>query len=274
MNFFRRLHIYIFVISLLAGCGIMNPKERMKQAVDIASINEWGKTAVTSEKFDFTCFVPKKNIETKTLSIYIEGDGLAWISRTQVSYDPTPAEPTALKLAMSQPGGFPLYMARPCQFDQKRNCEKKYWTTHRFAPEIIESYMTAIDKIKAIYNADNIELAGYSGGGAIAALIASKRSDIKRLITVAGTLDHKFWTEKHKVSSLSGSLNPADFAEQLKNINQIHFVGELDKNMPADIAKNFLSKFPNDKNQKLIVINGVSHVKGWDENWSKIYPAE
>jgi hypothetical protein len=50
------------------------------------------------------------------LHVYIEGDGFAWKSRTQPSNDPTPNNPTGLKLAAADANANVLYLARPCQF--------------------------------------------------------------------------------------------------------------------------------------------------------------
>jgi hypothetical protein len=44
----------------------------------------------------------------------------------------------------------------------------------------------------------------------VASLVAARRHDVVRLVTVAGNLDHLAWTTLHGVSPLTGSLNPAD----------------------------------------------------------------
>ena len=47
------------------------------------------------------------------ISVYIEGDGLAWISVSMPSPDPTPLNPVALQLAALDPGCNVVYLGRP-----------------------------------------------------------------------------------------------------------------------------------------------------------------
>ena len=47
------------------------------------------------------------------LSIYLEGDGLAWVSRTEASRDPTPDNPIGLRLAAIDPAPNVVWIARP-----------------------------------------------------------------------------------------------------------------------------------------------------------------
>ena len=50
------------------------------------------------------------------VTIYIEGDGFAWVSRRQPSTNPTPVNPLALRLAATDPSPAVAYLARPCQY--------------------------------------------------------------------------------------------------------------------------------------------------------------
>ncbi len=54
---------------------------------------------------------------------------------------------------------------------------------------MVNSIHKTLDQIKTRYNASGFNLIGYSGGGAIAALVAADRNDILSLRTVAGNLD-------------------------------------------------------------------------------------
>jgi hypothetical protein len=61
------------------------------------------------------------------LSVYIEGDGLAWMSRRRLSRDPTPVDPLALDLAALDPAANVVYLARPCQHTEHDPlCEPVY----------------------------------------------------------------------------------------------------------------------------------------------------
>ena len=86
----------------------------------------------------------------------------------------------------------------------------RYWTTHRFAPEVIRASDLALDRLKTLFGAQRLVLVGYSGGAAVALLVAARRHDMGQIITVAGNLDHQAWTHYHHVQALSGSLNPVD----------------------------------------------------------------
>src|SRR5690606_25959404 len=140
------------------------------------------------------------------------------------------------------PGPSVLYIARPCQYlpcDLLKNCDPKFWSTHRYAEEVVSAINSVIDQIPAY---EKIRLVGYSGGGSIAVLIAARRQDIDWLITIGANLDHIFWTNLHNITPLSGSLNPADYATSIQNISQLHLSGEKDKTVPASVLHSYLEK--------------------------------
>ncbi len=75
---------------------------------------------------------------------------------------------------------------------------------------------------------DHLTLVSYSGGGAVATLVAARRNDVHNLVTVAGVLDHELWTRNHHLSPSTGSLNLADVWPGLTNIAQSQDVGLAD----------------------------------------------
>ena len=87
----------------------------------------------------------------------------------------------------------------------------------------------SVTQLKYRFGAKSVALVGYSGGGAVVALVAAGRTDVVKLTTVAGNLDHAEWTKKHMISPLSGSLNPADYWRRLVDIPQVHYVGGRDE---------------------------------------------
>lgn len=189
---------------------------------DLAQNENWQKVVLQGSPFDLVAYLPGQIRPADQLTIYIEGDGLAWRSRTRPSDNPTPIDPLAFKLAIKHPKGNATYLARPCQFSdhQEKSCTQKYWTDARFSEEVINPTNHAIDQLKKRFQAKELILVGYSGGGAIAALITAKRDDVKHLITIAGNLDHRSWTDKHHLSPLTGSLNPAERINALKEVKQ------------------------------------------------------
>jgi len=205
--------------------------------------------------------------------VYVEGDGLAWISRSRASPDPTPINPVALQLALAQPEGNAAYLARACQFvdASASRCDPQYWTSSRFALITIESTNRALDRLKTRFAAQELVLVGYSGGAAVALLAASRRSDVVRVITVAGNLDHRAWTRHHHLSPLSGSLNPADEISALSKVPQVHLVGGKDVVLPVALARQFVGRFGSDAKVRLVVEPEFDHHQGWIGVWSSLW---
>ena len=219
---------------------------------------------------DFTLMTYQKlNRHSDSISIYIEGDGRAWETKHRLSDDPTPSNPVVLRLAEVDPAENIVYIARPGQYPLAGfpECDPKYWSGSRFAPEVIDSFNTAIDILKEKSHAGHVELVGYSGGGAIAVLVAAGRSDVIALRTVAGNLDIKAFCRYHHVSQLEGSMDPMDVARKVAHIPQRHFIGSKDNVVPFAIAESFV-KMEGDKNDgRITVVEGVSHNDGWRKHW-------
>jgi dienelactone hydrolase len=257
---------------VIAGCSTISVLGGRSCRAD-AIANKAGFEKEYIEAGNFTLLTYKKITKPgESVRIYIEGDGNAWETKRRLSDDPTPRQPIALYLASDDPSANIVYIARPGQFSQNdyMACDPAYWSSKRFSPEVIDSFNEVIDKVKTVAGAPSIELVGYSGGGAIAVLAAAKRSDVAALRTVAGNLDHKALCEYHRVSALKGSLNPIDSAAAIKKIPQRHFVGSKDSVVPAPIARSFVDRQGNGKLDRVTVVNGATHSKGWPERWKDL----
>ena len=208
------------------------------------------------------------------LWVYIEGDGRAFLSPNRPSSDPTPTDPVALRLALAHPGATPVaYLARPCQYvltEHGRNCAARYWTNARYAPDVIDSINQAVDKLKKQSGAAQIILAGYSGGGAIAVLAAARRGDVMAIVTVAADLDLAYWTRRDKLTPLDGSLDPANAADVVAYLPQIHFTGGRDDTAGTDVVRSFMSKLPPTAPAHLIEIPDFTHSCCWAEQWTDL----
>jgi dienelactone hydrolase len=110
-------------------------------------------------------------------------------------------------------------------------------------------------------------LIGYSGGGAVAALVAARRGDVIELVTVAGNLDHATWTAIHHVHPLDGSLNPVNAIDALQNIPQIHFVGERDKNVNTAVVNAYAERFPVNRRPRIQIVPEADHSCCWVDRW-------
>jgi hypothetical protein len=203
------------------------------------------------------------------LDLYIEGDGLAWISRSEPSLDPTPREATGLALAAADPAPNVVYLARPCQFTPMAtnpHCGVPYWTGKRFAPEVVESMNEAVSQFAARLPGQRINLVGYSGGGALVVLIAAGRSDVASIRTVAGNLDDEFVNRLHGVSPMPQSENAIDFASRVAAIPQIHFNSAEDTVVPPTVAQRFVDAAGAQCAQVRTVAE-LTHDGDWGRQW-------
>ena len=255
-------------LPALAGCAAL---DRDMNAEAIAKPAGLKRMAMKTDAFVLTAFVRIAD-PTAPVNVYIEGDGLAWLSRSEVSLDPTPKDALGLSLASVDLAPNVVYIARPCQFTARAknpNCAIPYWTSKRFAPEVIASMGQAVDLVAAQVPGQKINLVGYSGGGAVAVLVAASRKDVATIRTVAGNLDHAEVNRLHGVSPLSGSLNAIDVAAGLARIPQIHWSGGADTTVPPAIAERFRQA----SGSSCVVartVAGATHETGWRERWREL----
>jgi len=258
---------------MLTACVNLDPQLRWAHADNLADKAGWQKQEIHTGKFLLRAYVPITLRQADTLAVYFEGDGLSWLGRTQVSLDPTPQNPIALKMAFQHPAGNAVYLARPCQYigvTVDKSCTREFWTNKRFSVDVVASASQAVSELKQRYSANKLVLIGYSGGGAIAALVAARRSDVVKLVTVAGNLDHRVWTTMHHDTPLEGSLNPADEWQGLSVIPQKHYIGELDEVVGRAVAEAYISRFPADNKPELLVVPGFGHACCWAEQWLSV----
>jgi hypothetical protein len=203
------------------------------------------------------------------LTIYIEGDGFAWRTRSQPSTDPTPHKPIGLELASVDPAPNRLYLARPCQFTPMAanpRCEVDYWTNKRFAEEVVVAMDQAVSQYAKQVPGQNINLVGYSGGGAIAVLIAARRHDVATLRTVAGNLDTDEVNRLHRVTPTPESLNPIGVASRISSVPQIHYSGVDDQVVPGVIAQRFATA-AGGRCTQVRSVAGMGHDSDWARVW-------
>lgn len=202
------------------------------------------------------------------LRIYLEGDGHAWITAKQPSLDPTPRDPLVAQLAMEDPQPS-IYLARPCQYLSSPSCAPRYWTEARFAEAVLASLDQALDQLKQRYSNRDFELIGYSGGGTLALLLATRRNDIAQVQTLAGNLTPRRWVDMLNLTPLQHSLEPLDFAERLKAVPQRHLAGTEDQTIPASLLDEYATHLGSAACLELRLLNGVSHREGWREHWPR-----
>ena len=269
----RRI-VFCFLFFALQGCtSIPSVVARVHSADLLAAQSHWHASTISAGAFHLRTYGPEKVLPVKQLAIYVEGDGFAWFNASTPSSDPTPINPLALRLALAQPGGHAVYLARPCQYQLhlEQQCTPEIWTHKRFSSEVVSSTNQAVEQLKQQYGASSLILVGYSGGGAIAALVAARRVDVEHLVTVAGNLDPNAWVDYHHLSALAGSLNPVDGIANLLRIKQVHFAGQEDTNMPPALIGGFANQFPPTSRPEVRTIKGFNHDCCWVKQWPKLW---
>lgn len=271
------LKLFVLISCLyLSGCmmntSIISPQMRAERVSHLAESVNWQAFTIQTKQFTLKAYGSPLQYKINVLTIYIAGDGLAWLSDDMPSANPTPIVPTGLKMAIHDRKNDPIvYLARPCQFvfnEAWEGCRVAYWTNLRFSPAVINAMNQAVDYLKKYYHAKQIKLIGYSGGGTIAALIAAKRADVVKLITVAAVLDLKQWERQENLTPLNGSLNPADSWRELADIPQTHWLGGKDIIVPKEVAFAYANHFPLAKKPKIIIVPTFDHACCWATNWT------
>ena len=265
----RYVCIILLNISVLFFTACSNKIPSLNERKDLAYslINDKNiiQQDINTNQFNLFSFQKISNSCKDSIKVYIEGDGLSWISRNTISSNPTPINPVALKLMLQDNSSCKIYIARPCQYINSNLCEDKYWTSHRFNLKIINAYEEALNIIKNKYSNKTFDLIGYSGGGAIVTIIASIRDDINSVTTIAGNLDIEKWSKIKNISKLNGSLNPIDFTSKIENIKQYHLIGSKDNIIPKDIFFSYKNRFKNQDKIKYFIYE-TNH-----NNWENIY---
>ena len=266
-----RFMLFTFLVFMAVACSYKIPthKERLLRAESLTQKRDFQQLRLKSDDFSFFSYA--KNLQgCRVAHIYIEGDGFAWRTSSQISQDPTPLNPLALKLATEDERSCVIYLARPCQYISSKECFQKYWTSHRFSKKVIKNYEQLLDSLKREYGIESFELYGYSGGGAVATLIAAFRNDVSLLVTIAGNIDTKKWCEIHYLTPLSASLNPAEYIQEVENIPQIHLIGGDDTNVKKDVFDAYIAKAFNRDKIAYKIYPGFTHSKGWAGSWKSI----
>ncbi len=238
----------------------------------IIELDGFEKVLVKGEEFWITTY---QKIENKSAPyvFYIEGDGAAFVNKYRVSNNPTPRKQMLLNLAAMDKRPNVVYVARPCQYtpmELNPKCNSSYWTVKRSSDDSVTAINDVINKINS--NHHKFSIVGYSGGGAIAVLVASRNNMVKDIITIAGNLDHLAFTDHHGVNPMTSSLNPIDYAKSINNVPQLHISGGEDKIVPPFIAENYVKK-SNSVCVKQKIFPNINHRSGWDKVWEYIYTA-
>ncbi|MFM8353661.1 MAG: alpha/beta fold hydrolase, partial [Gammaproteobacteria bacterium] len=167
------------------------------------------------------------------LHVYLDGDGRPLIAPRRVARDPTPAQPLVLDL-LAQDAAPALYLGRPCYHGLQSGCDARDWTLARYGPRVVSALVDGLRAAADQVDAREIVLIGYSGGGALAVLVADRLPEVSAVVTLAANLDTDAWAAHHGYSPLVGSNNPAALPT-LPRVPQRHYTGAADRNVPPEL---------------------------------------
>ncbi|HQS83299.1 MAG: hypothetical protein B7Y25_00525 [Alphaproteobacteria bacterium 16-39-46] len=257
-------YLTLFFCLFVGGCS--SSKDRLEEAQVIGKNCGFESQKIQTSVYDLMMFL--KRGDPHRIHLYLEGDGFAWFNTYEIAEDPTPEDPTGFRLACEDLSGATIvYLTRPCHYGLMRGCTSLDWTFGRFSQKILDAYFELMDALKAQYQTATFQLYGYSGGGFLALLLGENRSDITKITTFAGNLDHAAWTAYHGYSPLTGSLTVDDF-EALSKIEQIHYTGVMDTEIPFGLSKTYKNHFKGHGNLKFIPIEEYGHVSDWPSVWA------
>jgi hypothetical protein len=202
---------------------------------------------------------------------YIEGEGVSFSSKYKVSTNPTPRRQMFITLAAMDKRPNVIYVSLPCQYTPMSlnpKCDSSYWTDKRLSNDSVVAINDVINKINS--NHQKFSIIGYSTGGGIAVLVAARNNMVKDIITIAGNLDNRSFTNYHNVPPMIGSLNPIDYAKSISTIPQRHISGGKDSIIPPFIADKYIETSASHC-VKQEIFSELNHKQGWNKVWEYIY---
>ncbi|WP_374533449.1 alpha/beta hydrolase family protein [Phenylobacterium sp.] len=165
----------------------------------------------------------------EVLVVVLEGDGRAHDVRGRPTRDPTPDHSVGRDIALAWPGDGVAWLARPCQYVRRldKACAPPAWSRDRFGAAQIDTMAAGLDALKARTKARRLVLVGWSGGGVIAAVLATRRTDVEALVTLAAPLDLSAWATATQTTPLA-----APPIAPRPEVVQLHLLGSRDRVAP------------------------------------------
>nr|WP_314877617.1 alpha/beta hydrolase [uncultured Pseudomonas sp.] len=252
----------VVMSALLVAC--QSPREALQQ---LADAHDRQVEVLPGGAFPLLILAPRTASDLTRLRVYLEGDGHAWATASQPSVDPSPHNLLVARLALADPTPN-AYLARPCQFVMSAACRPELWTNRRFSQDVVTRLSQGLDQLKQRFGNQEFELVGYSGGAALALLLAAQRTDVSQVQTLAGNLSPRLWAAMKNLSPLDGSLEPLDYRARLAPLPQRHLVGTVDPIIPATLADKYQQALDSPLSHT-VRIDGASHDQGWEAAWSE-----
>ena len=281
---------FLLLLILSACAGSLSRREpggRVAQAEALAQSAGFVRMVLPSQPHPLWTYARlKAEAHPEVVYVYIEGDGVLQINQYGQSYlseDPTPSPQLPLMLATWHghfaPEDSILYMARPCQFTHhagRDRCVQMDWLKGRYGPKAVESLSAALDAVQEkVRRPGKCHLVGYSGGGALAMLLANNRGDIVRVTTLAANLDYETFFKLHQETYPPPAFDLLKNPTQVAATPQYHIVGGADPIVPETLVRAYVAKLPvHREGVEVEVVQGQNHkdVEGWQKIWQRLLP--
>jgi pimeloyl-ACP methyl ester carboxylesterase len=198
--------------------------------------------------------------------VFFEGDGRPWAAHgTHPSVNPDPRRAVALELATVQQA---TLLGRPCYHGHTRDpdCEATLWTYARYSEPVVESMAVVLRQMIRSRPSAPVVLVGYSGGGALALLVADRVPEVRAVVTLAANLDLEGWTRYHGYQPLTGSLDPLA-ARALRPGCEIHIAAARDTVVPPALVEAGAARRPG---ASFRIEPGADHACCWRSRWQAL----
>ncbi|RUM93243.1 MAG: alpha/beta hydrolase [Thiothrix sp.] len=259
-----KIPIVFILVFCLQGC-VLSPVERTHK---LATKLGFERQILKSADFRHLAYFSNIKSEKKTLHVYLEGDGLPWVSPQKISADPTSRSPVMLPL-MAMDNQPAVYIGRPCYlgFSEDPGCNASLWTFSRYSRKVVNGMTEVIQQVLSRYGFTSVRLFGHSGGGTLAVLIARSLPETRAVVTLAGNLDVDAWAEYHHYTPLLGSLNPVKGVALNPAIYQLHLQASNDEVVPPRLAQKWVAR---QTNTDVCLYPEFDHGCCWGDIWPKV----
>jgi pimeloyl-ACP methyl ester carboxylesterase len=199
------------------------------------------------------------------LHVYLEGDASPRRALRSRPPDPTPSDPLMLRLMALDPAPS-VYLGRPCQHGTAP-CDPIHWSSGRFGEPVVASLVAALEEVRRETGASRVVLFGYSGGGALAMLVAERAPEVTAVVTLAGNLAVGSWANHHGHTPLEASLDPALRPPLRPEVLQLHVLGGRDEVVPPALTRPEIARQPG---ARTLWFPDQDHVCCWAEVWPRV----
>ena len=251
------------LVPWLPGCVATDPLDRLADGGVLRKI------VIAAGDFELASIGRPLPERIDELVVYLGSDGRPWVDNRPAA-DPTGRRSLALEMMLrdSRPA---VYLGRPCYHGGADTppCDARRWTSGRYSEAVVDAMVTGLRALVARHRPDELTLVGYSGGGTLAVLAASRMPAEMNLtvITIAANLDPAAWTAYHGLLPLSDSLNPVDAVPSPAGFRQVHLVGTADARVPVRTIRHYLERQPD---AQVLELEGFDHVCCWVRDWPEI----